>query len=71
MTSELFVDVHPQEVSIAITEEKQLVEFQKEEQTETFSVGNIYHGRVKKIMPGLNACFVDVGSDADQAADRC
>ena len=65
MTSELFVDVHSQEVSIAITEEKQLVEFQKEEQTETFSVGNIYHGRVKKIMPGLNACFVDVGSEKE------
>ena len=65
MTSELIVDVHSQEISIAITEEKQLVEFQREEQTETFSVGNIYHGRVKKIMPGLNACFVDVGSEKE------
>ena len=65
MTSELIVDVHSQEVSIAITEEKQLVEFQKEEQTETFSVGNIYLGRVKKLMPGLNACFVDVGSEKE------
>ena len=65
MTSELIVDVHSQEVSIAITEEKQLVEFQREEQTETFSVGNIYLGRVKKIMPGLNACFVDVGSEKE------
>ena len=65
MTSELIVDVHSQEVAIAITEEKQLVEFHKEEQTETFSVGNIYHGRVKKIMPGLNACFVDVGSEKE------
>ncbi len=65
MTSELIVDVHSNEVSIAITEEKQLVEFQKEEQTETFSVGNIYLGRVKKIMPGLNACFVDIGSEKE------
>ena len=65
MTSELIVDVHSQGISIAITEEKQLVEFQREEQTETFSVGNIYHGRVKKIMPGLNACFVDVGSEKE------
>ena len=65
VTSELIVDVHSQEVAIAITEEKQLVEFHKEEQTETFSVGNIYHGRVKKIMPGLNACFVDVGSEKE------
>ncbi len=65
VTSELIVDVHSKEVSIAITEEKQLVEFQREEQTETFSVGNIYHGRVKKIMPGLNACFVDIGSEKE------
>ena len=65
MTNELIVDVHSQEISIAITEEKQLVEFQREKQTDTFSVGNIYHGRVKKIMPGLNACFVDVGSEKE------
>lgn len=65
MTSELIVDVHSNEIAIAITEEKQLVEFQKEEQTETFSVGNIYLGRVKKIMPGLNACFVDIGSEKE------
>lgn len=65
MTSELIVNVQPNEVAIAITEEKQLVEIQKEEQTASFSVGNIYLGRVKKIMPGLNACFVDVGSDKE------
>ena len=65
MTSELIINVQPGEVSIAITEDKQLVEFQKEEQTASFSVGNIYLGRVKKIMPGLNACFVDVGSEKD------
>ena len=65
MVSELFVNVQPGEVSIAITEDKQLVEFQREEQTASFSVGNIYLGRVKKIMPGLNACFVDVGSEKE------
>lgn len=65
MTSELIVNVQPGEVAIAITEDKQLVEFQKEEQTASFSVGNIYLGRVKKIMPGLNACFVDVGSEKE------
>ncbi len=65
MTSELIVNVQPNEVAIAITEDKQLVEIQKEEQTASFSVGNIYLGRIKKIMPGLNACFVDVGSDKE------
>lgn len=65
MTSELVVNVQPDAVSIAITEDKQLMEFQKAEQTVSFSVGNIYLGRVKRIMPGLNACFVDVGSEKD------
>ncbi|MBM6669665.1 Rne/Rng family ribonuclease [Phocaeicola coprophilus] len=65
MTSELVVDVHPKEISIALLEDKNLVEFQKEGQNLSFSVGNIYLARVKKLMPGLNACFVDVGFERD------
>ena len=65
MTSELVVDVQPKEVSIALLEDKQLVELQREGRTASFSVGNIYLGRVKKLMPGLNACFVDVGYEKD------
>ncbi|MCQ2237741.1 MAG: Rne/Rng family ribonuclease [Bacteroidaceae bacterium] len=65
MTSELIVDVQPKEVSIALLEDKNLVELQKEGRTESFSVGNIYLGRIKKLMPGLNACFVDVGYERD------
>ena len=61
MTNELVVDVKPQEVSIALLEDKQLVELQKEGSDTSYNVGNIYLGRVKKVMPGLNACFVDVG----------
>jgi ribonuclease G len=59
--SELIVDVKPKEVSIAIIEDKSLVEFQKEARSDSFAVGNIYLGRVKKLLPGLNAAFVDVG----------
>ena len=65
MTSELFIDVQPSEITIALTEDKVLVEFQKEGREASFSVGNMYLGRVKKIMPGLNACFVDVGSSKE------
>ena len=65
MTSELVVDVHPKEISIALQEKKNLVEFQKEGRNLSFSVGNIYLARVKKLMPGLNACFVDVGFERD------
>ena len=65
MTNELVVDVKPQEVSIALLEDKQLVELQKEGDNTAFNVGNIYLGRIKKVMPGLNACFVDVGYEKE------
>lgn len=65
MTSELVVDVQPKEVSIALLEDKSLVELQSEGRNVSFSVGNMYLGRIKKLMPGLNACFVDVGYEKD------
>ena len=65
MTSELVVDVQPKEISIALLEDKNLVEFQKEERNLSFSVGNMYVGKIRKLMPGLNACFVDVGFEKD------
>ena len=65
MSSELVVDVTSKEVSIALLEDKSLVELQKEGQNTSFSVGNIFLGRVRKLLPGLNACFVDVGYEKD------
>ena len=65
VTSELVVDVQPHEVSLALLEDKQLVELQSEGSNASFSVGNMYLGRVRKLMPGLNACFVDVGYEKD------
>ena len=55
MISELVVDVQPKEVSIAVLEDKNLVELQKEARNVSFAVGDIYLGKVKKLMPGLNA----------------
>lgn len=65
MISELVIDVQPSEVSIAVLEDKKLVEFQKEAKSISFSVGDVCLGRVKKLMPGLNAAFVDVGYKKD------
>ncbi len=65
MNSELVVDVKTSEISIALLEDKRLVEVNQEGRLEQFSVGNIYWGKVKKIMPGLNAAFVDVGYEKD------
>ncbi|MDR1808962.1 MAG: Rne/Rng family ribonuclease [Prevotella sp.] len=65
MNSELIINAQPQEVSIAVLEDKKLVELQKETRDAPFAVSNIYAGKVKKLMPGLNAAFVDIGYKKD------
>lgn len=65
MTSEVVIDVQQNEISIALLEDKRLVEYQTEPRSVSFSVGNIYVAKVKKLMPGLNASFVDVGYERD------
>lgn len=65
MTSEVVIDVQQKEISIALLEDKRLVEYQSEPREVSFSVGNVYAAKVIKLMPGLNACFVDVGFERD------
>ena len=57
--------MQPKDISMALLEDKQLVEYQNERREASFSVGNIYIAKVRKLMPGLNACFVDVGYEKD------
>ncbi len=65
MQSELIVDVQPKEVSIALLEDSRLVSLQKEARNIAYAVGDIYLAKVKKLMPGLNAAFVNVGYEKD------
>lgn len=65
MTSEVIIDAQQKNIAIALLEDKLLVEYQNEPREASFSVGNIYVAKVKKLMPGLNACFVDVGFERD------
>lgn len=65
MSNELVINVTASEIVIALLENKQLVELNKEKSNLQFTVGDIYLGKVKKIMPGLNAAFVDVGYEKD------
>jgi len=65
MKSELIVDVQPKEVSIALLEDGRLVSLQKENRDIAYAVGDIYLAKVKKLMPGLNAAFVNVGYEKD------
>ena len=65
MNRELIINVTPTEISIALAEDKVLVELSKEQCQTGFSVGDIYLGKVRKIMPGLNAAFVNIGHEKD------
>ncbi len=65
MTKELIINVIPQGVEIALLEDKKLVELHSQKADANFSVGDIYLGKVKKLIPGLNAAFVDVGFEKD------
>lgn len=65
MSQDFVIDFSPFEINSALLENKQLVEFKKDKTDLKFSVGDIYLGKVKKIMPGLNAAFIDVGYGKD------
>ena len=61
---DLIVDVSATEVSIALMENHKLIELDKESsQGHSFSVGDVHLGKVKKILPALNAAFVDIGDE--------
>ncbi len=65
MSNELIISVSKRDISIAYTSEKNLVELHKEKSNNKFTVGDIYLAKVKKVMNGLNAAFVDVGYKRD------
>jgi len=65
VVNDLIIDVTPSDISIALLEDKRLVELHKEKSDNQYAGGNIYLGRVKKVMPGLNAAFIDIGYERD------
>ena len=65
MSNELFINSTPTGNRIALLQEKRLVEYNYETNGNTFNVGDIYLGTVTKVVPGLNAAFVDIGYEKD------
>ena len=63
---DLVVDCGPAEVRIALLENGRLIEYSRESSKgHSFSVGDVFLGRVKKILPALNAAFVDIGDSKE------
>lgn len=65
MNKELIINSTPSGVEIALLENKKLVELHNEKTDANFGVGDLYLGKVKKLIPGLNAAFIDVGFEKD------
>ena len=65
MNKELIINSTSSGVEIALLEDKKLVELHNEKTDATFGVGDVYLGKVKKLIPGLNAAFIDVGFEKD------
>ena len=62
---EIVINCTPEEINIALLEDKQLMELSREERKEGFCVGDIFLGKVHKTMSGLNAAFVNIGHEKD------
>ena len=61
MSTEILINVTPQECRVALTENGALEEVMVERNAHQGIVGNIYHGRVSRVLPGMEAAFIDIG----------
>lgn len=63
VSTELIINSKASEVAIALLEDGRLVEYQTQDARNDFAVGDIYIGKVRKVIPGLNSAFVDIGHE--------
>ena len=70
MDKELIINSTPTEVEIALLENQKLVEIHRQKTSVSFSVGDIFLGTIKKVMPSLNAAFLDIGHRKDAFLHR-
>ena len=63
MSSEILVNITPQETRVAVMEQGVVQELHIERTSSVDIVGNIYNGRVTRVLPGMQSAFVDIGLD--------
>jgi ribonuclease G len=61
MTTEILINATSYEVRLALVEDGNLSEFHMQRPTEKGLMGNVYKGRVVRVLPGMQAAFVDIG----------
>ena len=65
MSNELVINSTPDGDRIALLQDKRLLEYHFDRNDTNYSVGDIFLGTIRKVMPGLNAAFVDIGYEKD------
>jgi ribonuclease G len=65
MNKEMIISANDHDTRVAILEEDQVVEIFIERERQRGVVGNIYKGRVSKVLPGMQSSFVDIGLERD------
>jgi ribonuclease G len=63
MKRELLINATPRETRVAILEDDQLVELLVDRPEARRMVGDIYYGKVEAVLPGIQAAFVDIGTE--------
>ncbi|MEK6538264.1 MAG: ribonuclease E/G, partial [Nitrospirota bacterium] len=63
MSTEIIINALSEEVRVALLENREVVEIYIDRRNEGSIVGNVYKGKVVKILPGMQAAFVDIGLD--------
>ncbi|SFN87343.1 ribonuclease G [Nitrosospira briensis] len=63
MNSEILVNITPQETRVAVVEQGAVQELHIERTSSRGIVGNLYNGRVTRVLPGMQSAFVDIGLD--------
>ena len=65
MTKEMIISSSPHETRVAILEDDQVAEVFIERERQRGVVGNLYKGRVSKVLPGMQSSFIDIGLERD------
>ncbi|WP_445735704.1 Rne/Rng family ribonuclease [Mariniflexile sp.] len=65
MDKELIIRSSSEHVDFALLKDGKLIELQKDEDSNNFSVGDVFIAKIRKAVPGLNAAFVNVGYEKD------